>query len=68
MDWVSATYNKLEGLAIAADRFLGAVVERCEDWMAGRRAGAPVEAESNDGAEDAAPGRSRTRSGRPLSA
>lgn len=35
MDWVSATYNKLEVFAVAADRVLGSVVERCEEWLAG---------------------------------
>jgi hypothetical protein len=37
MDWVNATYNKLEALAVAADRVLGAAVEHCEAWMAGGR-------------------------------
>ena len=35
MDWVSATYNRLEIFAMAADRVLGTVVERCESWLAG---------------------------------
>jgi hypothetical protein len=35
MDWVSATYNRLEVLAIAADRMLGTLVERGERWLAG---------------------------------
>jgi hypothetical protein len=38
MDWVSATYNRFETLAVAADRTLGMLVERCEDWLAARGA------------------------------
>jgi hypothetical protein len=41
MDWVNATYNKLEALAVAADRVLGMAVEHCEAWMSGHRAGPP---------------------------
>jgi hypothetical protein len=41
MDWVNATYNKLEALAVAADRVLGMAVEQCEAWMIGHRAGPP---------------------------
>jgi uncharacterized Fe-S cluster-containing radical SAM superfamily enzyme len=39
MDLVSAAYNKLEGLAVAADRVLNAAVACCETWLAGRRLG-----------------------------
>lgn len=39
MDLVSATYNKLEVLAVAADRVLNAAVASCETWLAGRRPG-----------------------------
>jgi hypothetical protein len=39
MDLVSAAYNKLEGLAVAADRVLNAAVACCETWLAGRRPG-----------------------------
>ena len=64
MDWISSTYNKLEGLAIAADRFLGIVVERCEGWMAGRRAGLQAGKEAHEA--DASMGAQRP--GRPFSA
>jgi hypothetical protein len=37
MDLISATYNKLEVLAVAADRILNTAVERCETWLGGRR-------------------------------
>jgi hypothetical protein len=36
MNWVSATYNRLEIAAMAADRLLNAAVERCERWLDGR--------------------------------
>lgn len=36
MDWVSASYNRLESFAMATDRVLNAAVERCEDWLGGR--------------------------------
>jgi hypothetical protein len=39
MDLISATYNKLEVLAVAADRVLNAAVASCETWLAGRRSG-----------------------------
>ena len=39
MDLISATYNKLEVLAVAADRILNTAVERCETWLVGRRLG-----------------------------
>jgi hypothetical protein len=68
MDWVSATYNRLEGLAVAADRFLGTVVERCEDWMAGRRAGTSAEIGSEDGHDGAVAAHDPARPRRPLSA
>ena len=35
MDWVSATYNRLEILAMTADRVLCALVERGERWLVG---------------------------------
>ena len=35
MDWVSATYNRFDSLAMAADRGLGIMVETCEMWLAG---------------------------------
>jgi hypothetical protein len=36
MDWVSATYNRLEILAMTADRVLCKLVERGERWLVGR--------------------------------
>ena len=36
MDWVSASYNRLESYAMAADRVLNAAVERWELWLGGR--------------------------------
>lgn len=36
MNWVGATYNRLESFAMAADRVLNALVERCEMRLAGR--------------------------------
>jgi len=45
MDLISATYNKLEVLAVAADRVLNAAVACCETWLAGRRPGRGVRPE-----------------------
>jgi hypothetical protein len=68
MDWVSATYNKLEGLAVAADRFLGTVVGRCEEWVSGRKVDPSLDGKSRGGGTaGAAADRSAGRSG-PLSA
>lgn len=39
MDFISTTYNKLEVLAVAADRVLNATVDYCETWLSGRRPG-----------------------------
>lgn len=36
MDWVSATYSRIEVLAVAADRALNTLVERGERWLVGR--------------------------------
>jgi hypothetical protein len=36
MDWVNASYNRVESFAMAADRVLNAAVERCELWLGGR--------------------------------
>lgn len=62
MDWVSATYNRFESLAMAADRALGIMVERCEDWLAGRSVKAVQPA---DGPEA---GAGKTAGGQPISA
>jgi len=60
MDWVSATYNRFETLAMGADRMLGALVERCEDWLAGRGA--------KRRAKGAGQGSEKTRPDQPISA
>ena len=66
MDWISTTYNKLEGLAVAADRLLGIVIERCEGWAAGRKAELT---EGSRGEPREMPGSVRNaRPGRPFSA
>ena len=61
MDWVSATYNRLEILAMDADRVLSSLVERLEDRMAGRRV-------RTRPADNARPDGKKTRSGQPISA
>jgi hypothetical protein len=69
MDLVSATYNKLEVLAVTADRVLSAAVERCESWLAGRRvSAAPMRHEGLARSNGTSVGSDNGRSGQPLSA
>ena len=69
MDWVNAAYNKLEGFAIAADRVLGAIVGRCEDWKASRRAESiSIEGQYGDKPRAVAVGHNGDRPERSLSA
>lgn len=50
MDWVIASYNRLESFAMATDRVLNAAVERCELWLGGRGTGKSSAAGKRSGA------------------